>query len=445
MQQTDISLKKLPPHDPNAEMSVLGSIFLENKSIEKILNTINPNDFYSGKNRTIFTTMLEMIENKTAIDLVTISQALKAKKKLTSIGGPPYLMDLMEATPTATTITHHAGIVREKANLRAIIAITNQAQSSAYEESKESEELASNLFRDIEEHFDSNRKATSLAEKVKEFALSTTGNFLSTEVYNRLQLSTRNDKKNISIILSRLKDEGLIEKYGNKNGHWRKVEGDCLPLNWVNVEAKELDIKYPLGIERYVRTFPKNIIIIAGSPDSGKTALLLNFIKLNMNKHKINYFSSEMGNMDLRGRLEEFTDVDITGGWKFSAWERSDKFADIIKPDEINVIDFLEITDNFWMIGGMIADIWKKLNTGIAVIAMQKDKKQEYGRGGMFSLEKPRLYVTLDPSPPGTIATIRKGKNWRIKDINPNGLNCKFNLYGGANITMTKEWGRDFR
>lgn len=280
----------------------------------------------------------------------------------------------------------------------------------------------------------------SLSVEVRDFATSSTGVFLLSELYHSLYVKSRDDKKNISKILSRLREEGIIEKYGDKNGCFRKVENQCTTIDWLSVKQEELDIKYPLGIEGYFNTMPKNIICIAGSPDAGKTALLLNFVKLNMDKHKIHYFSSEMGDMELKGRLANFN-IPLPG-WKFHAKERAGSFADVIEPNDINIIDFLEVSDAFYNIGGMITDIFNKLDKGIALIALQKNKGAEVGRGGTFSLEKPRLYLSVDPDFPGAKAKIIKCKNWKHPQINPNGMECKFKLVGGANITMTEQWSR---
>ena len=284
------------------------------------------------------------------------------------------------------------------------------------------------------------KKEINLAEEVWEFVLSTTGNFLSTEIHSCLQLSTRAERKNVSMILSRLRDEGIIEKHGSKNGCFRMVENECIDIDWQNVEQKELDIKYPLVIDRYFCTMPKNIICIAGSPDAGKTAFLLNFIKLNMHNHKIHYFSSEMGAMELKSRLSNF-DIPLNQ-WKFNAKERAGNFADVIRPNDINIIDFLEISDSFYKIGEMITAIFNKLDQGIVLIALQKNKGAEVGRGGGFGLEKPRLYITVDPEYPGAVAKIIKCKNWRNSQINPNGMQCKFKLVGGAKIIMDEDWMR---
>ncbi len=285
------------------------------------------------------------------------------------------------------------------------------------------------------------RKSRNLTAEVREYVNSTFGNFFSTEISNFLHLSTLEDKKNLSIILKRLKDEGIIEKYGTKNGCWRKKENEIEEVNWIDVDVKEIPVHYPFAIHEHFITMPKNIIIISGTSNAGKSAFLLDFVNKNMEKFKgrIHYFSSEMGAMELKARILNFGyDLDF---WKdkFKFYERAGNFSDIIKPDEINIIDYLDVTDEFWKVGTYIKDIFDKLNNGIALIALQKNPEKEYGRGGAMSIEKARLYISIDP---GKIKLV-KAKNWRT-DINPNGLFKTFKLIKGCNFRETgNSWDKE--
>jgi hypothetical protein len=87
--------------------------------------------------------------------------------------------------------------------------------------------------------------------------------------------------------------------------------------------------------------------VIAGAADAGKTALLLNFIKLNQFDFSIYYQSSEMGKEELASRLVNFEDITLDE-WNFNAEERSTDFADVIRPDCINIIDYMELTGDFY-------------------------------------------------------------------------------------------------
>jgi hypothetical protein len=283
-----------------------------------------------------------------------------------------------------------------------------------------------------------NKRISHLTDDVREFVLSTNGNFLSTDVHNCLHLSTREEKKNVSMILKRLSDEKIIEKYGNKNGCFRLIDTDIAKIDWMNTKVNTLNVTWPFEIEDLVVTMPGNIVIIAGESNSGKTGFVLNLIKENMHKFDIQYFSSEMGPMEMKARLEKFEDVNEED-WNFSAWERMDNFADVVKPDSINIIDFLEVYDEFYKVGGMIRDIYDKLDKGIAVICLQKNKGSDHGLGGARSIEKARLYMSMGNSQ----IKIVKGKNWANPHENPNGLYKDFALVGGCKFVDQSMWKRD--
>lgn len=275
-------------------------------------------------------------------------------------------------------------------------------------------------------------KKTVLSDEIESWVLSTTGIFLSTDVYRGLQLSTRDEHKNVSIILKRLLDKGVIEKFGDKNGSWRVIDKESQTIDWYNSQIKDLTIRWPFGIETMVLTMPKNIICVAGSPNSGKTAFLLNVVEMNMgDQMPINYFSSEMGAMEMRGRLEKF-DFPLSK-WRFNAKERSKNFDDVIDPDAINIIDYMELSDKFYLVGGMMKSIYDKLEKGIAIIALQKNPGASMARGGVGTLEKPRLYIAMDS---GHIK-IEKAKNWRNPEINPNGMMNDFKLVNGCKFLPT--------
>ena len=149
-----------------------------------------------------------------------------------------------------------------------------------------------------------------------------------------------------------------------------------------------------------------------------------------------------MGASELRSRCELF-ELPIEYWKSVEFIENASKFQDYIIPDGINIIDFMEITDAFYLIGGMLTEIHNKLQKGIAVIALQKDLKNELGRGGTFSLEKPRLYVTLTANPPeGNIAKIVKCKNWANPSVNPNRKECVFKIIKGHRVESQSRWSR---
>jgi hypothetical protein len=134
-----------------------------------------------------------------------------------------------------------------------------------------------------------------------------------------------------------------------------------------------------------------------------------------------------MGEDEFTIRLQNFEGMEIDG-WNFNAYSRSDKFHDVIVPSAFNIVDFMEIFDNFYEIGERIAAIHDKLTTGICIVCVQMNHGADTGRGGSFGLEKPRLYLTLDEG----VMTIRKAKNWRNPVLNPNRLKLNYKIVGGG-------------
>ncbi len=134
--QTEASLQKLPPQNIEAEQMVLGAILIENDSINKVIETLSPDDFYKDTHRRIFKVMLDMFETGDAIDLVTLSDALRGKTGLEAVGGASYLATLVSLVPTAANIKYHARIVREKAVLRKLIHSATDIITQSYEDSR---------------------------------------------------------------------------------------------------------------------------------------------------------------------------------------------------------------------------------------------------------------------------------------------------------------------
>jgi hypothetical protein len=284
------------------------------------------------------------------------------------------------------------------------------------------------------------RKERNITQEITEWILSSSGVFLSSEVAKCLHLSSREEQKHLSTVLKRLSvgEKRIIDKVGNRNGCFQiiqQVEESIIDLS--AADTTTLPIKLPLGIHELVKIMPKNIIVVAGESNSGKSAFLLNIAARNMLDHKVYYFSSEMGGAELAERLKNFTDKLPFDMWKNCTFiERANDFDIGIRPNDINIIDFLEIHDEFYKIGGFIKKIFDKLDKGIAVIAIQKNKGRDDGLGGARSIEKARLYLSMRP---GFIKII-KAKNWVSGLVNPNGLEKQFKLAKGMIFSDASNW-----
>ncbi len=279
------------------------------------------------------------------------------------------------------------------------------------------------------------KRDLNLASEVREWVLSSSAVFLSSEVAKCLHLSSREDEKNLSKILQRIEKEGLIEKYGNRRGMYRIIEGEVKEMDFENCDNSSLDILFPFELDKFYLPLPKNIIVVTGSPDAGKTAFCLNFCSMNMYTHKINYFSSEMGELELKTRLKKFPFE--LNKWKSVRFiERSNNFSDVIEPDELNVVDYIPMPEEPWKIVMPIRQIFDKLNKGICVIALQRPRDRVIARGGEGTLDIARLYVSMGNQK----ISIEKCKNWKNDLINPNKLVRGYKIIQGCKIQYLTEW-----
>ncbi|HAK61016.1 MAG TPA: replicative DNA helicase [Nitrospiraceae bacterium] len=134
--QAEDTLQKLPPQNIEAEQMVLGAILIENDSINKVIETLSPEDFYRDAHRRIYTVMLDMFETGEAIDLVTLSDALRIRNGIETAGDASYLSTLVSLVPTAANIKNHTRIVREKAVLRRLIHTATDIITQSYDDSR---------------------------------------------------------------------------------------------------------------------------------------------------------------------------------------------------------------------------------------------------------------------------------------------------------------------
>ena len=288
------------------------------------------------------------------------------------------------------------------------------------------------------------RKEKNIAQDFRDWIKSAPGQFRVSEYQHESAIVSKEDKHAIIVEATKLCKQGIIERVGTRRGEYRLIESDIEIVDWKNAATKEYPVDFPLGIGDLIKLYPGNIVILAGSSNTGKTTFMLEMIRLNQKKYKIRYQNSEMGASELKIRVQMFEDVCKYDDWNFENVERSDNFADAIDPDGFNVIDFMEIYDEFWKLGGWIRDIHKKLKNGIAVIAIQKKsstKKDQwdFGRGGELTLEKPRLYMAMDR---GRIKIV-KAKIWRDHNRNPNGLSRNFKIVSGWKFLPADDWSSD--
>jgi len=284
------------------------------------------------------------------------------------------------------------------------------------------------------------KKERNLAEEIRQWICLQEGTINLQLIYSSLQLTTREDKKNVSIILKRLSEQEnpLITKVSGVTGTYKTINQKVKIVDLADrTDLKgELPILFPLGIHELIKPMPGCVYIIAGETDSGKSAFLMNFAKKNTERFKVHYFTTEGGKEEFLDRTDHFW-LDIGDDKNFILYE--DCYEDFelhIQPDDINIIDYLDLFDNFYLMASAIDKIGRSLRNGIVFIALQKPQGRDEGTGGGRTKNLARLYLSLRPNH----LKIAKAKNWRDAKFNPNNLEIEFKLAEGCRFFNTSPW-----
>ena len=244
---------RILPHDPVAEQSVLGSIFISPNSIISIADELVPDDFYKPANKIVFKTMLSLLVKGEPIDATTMVSALTNQGDISKIGGINYVVELVNSTPTSKNVEHYAKLVKEKATLRKVIADLSDSLSSAYQS-------------DV-----------------------SIGDIIAKTEKSMLNISNQNTGsgfRNVADILDTHMQ--IVESRSQTDGFVTGLSTGFAGLDKITTGLHE-----------------DNLIILAARPAMGKTALALNIAKhvaVNENKPAV-IFSLEMGAEDLIERM----------------------------------------------------------------------------------------------------------------------------------------------
>ena len=133
MASIEENLRKIPPQNLEAEESVLGGILLDNHACNLVLPILRAEHFYRDAHRKIFGAMVELNERGSPVDIVTLTEGLRQRGQLQDVGGATFIAELANRVPTAANAEHYARIVREKALLRGLISTATEIATEAYE------------------------------------------------------------------------------------------------------------------------------------------------------------------------------------------------------------------------------------------------------------------------------------------------------------------------
>lgn len=287
---------KLPPHSRELEMNIIGGMIIDNSLIDAVTTILKPKHFYVAANGIIFRAISDLRDRNEPVDLITLTEELKSSGELEAIGGPLYLAELSTAFSSQESIIFSANKILENWIKRDMILLTYSLNEQCYDPTINTE---------------------SLLDKAQQEIL---------EVTNYLQ------KKNYTHI----KDEVRLTMEYVESIHERHEKGAS--VFGVPTGYDELDALTG-GFQK------SELIIIAGRPSHGKTALALNFARNAAVDHdkNIGIFSIEMSNRELALRficLESRVDISKlkTGRLPESDWAKIAKQTPRLMGSKINII-----------------------------------------------------------------------------------------------------------
>lgn len=246
-------LIRVPPHSQSAEESVLGALLLDKDAVIAVAEFLHADDFYDQRHREIFECAIELYEERVPVDVLTVSERLKKKKSLKSVGGTSFLTGLVNKVPTAAHVEHYGKIVKDAAIKRLLMASASRLVDFSMDEGIAADELMDRAESEI-------------------FALS---------------------QRHLSKSFTLIKD-ALAESFDRLDELHKQGEG----LRGVPSGYKDLDDTLA-GMQK------SNLLILAARPGVGKTSLALNIAQNLAVKYKrpVGFFSLEMSKEELVDRL----------------------------------------------------------------------------------------------------------------------------------------------
>ena len=141
MERVEHGRDRVPPHDSSAEKAVLSAILLDNTAIYQIAGQLSPDDFYIPAHRRLFEAMQQLHDANQPVDLTTLSDYLKSRELLDSIGGPIVLAEIADYEATAANVVHYKDIVRDKSIKRRVIETATEIVNLGFDPAEPSEQL----------------------------------------------------------------------------------------------------------------------------------------------------------------------------------------------------------------------------------------------------------------------------------------------------------------
>jgi replicative DNA helicase len=244
---------RVPPQAVDVEMAVLGAMLIEKGAIAKAIEILDDSSFYKPAHQRIFAAMIALFERSEPVDLITLIEELRRRGELEKVGGEYYLTELTTRVTTAANMEYHAHIVLEKALMRQLISASSEIASRAYQETEDALDLLDEAEQKV------------------------------------FQISEQRMKKNFVSMNTAV--HSTMEMLESIHGKHSGVTG-------VPSAFTELD-NITGGFQK------SDLIVVAGRPSQGKTALVLSIARNASILHDIpvGFFSLEMSSQQLVLRL----------------------------------------------------------------------------------------------------------------------------------------------
>lgn len=293
-------IKRVMPHNLEAEQSVIASMLMDRDAIVVASETLVKDDFYHQVNGTLFEAMLQLFNAGEAVDVVTLQNKLRENNVPPEVSSLEYIGAIVSAVPTSANVRYYANIVKDKAVLRRMIHAMSELESRCYADSEELpvllDDTEKNIFKIIQESRGS-RDFVDIRD----------------------------------IVLNTLKK---IEKVAKAGGN---VTG--IPTGFTDLD------RMTAGMQ------PSDLVLVAARPSMGKTAFVLNIAQHTAFRKNIctAIFSLEMSKEQLVNRMlsmESHIDAQVlrTGDLKPEDWETLVEGASVIGNSQLIIDDTPAIT-----------------------------------------------------------------------------------------------------
>lgn len=286
--------ERIPPHNEEAERSILGSALLSKDALFDIMEIVSPADFYDETHKEIFEAVTDLYRRSVPVDTLTVSEELKRRNSLEMVGGRTYIASLSTSVPSTTNAAEYGKIVVEKAALRRLIETAGEIGQKGYEENLDANEIM---------------------------------DFAERSIFEIAQKGQKSEYSHIKDVL--LENINIIDKMAQMEGN----------LTGITTGFRDLD-QLTSGLHR------SDLIILAARPAMGKTAFALSVAQQAAIKGEasVMIFSMEMSKEQLGQRLLSMESrIDMqnlkTGNLERKDWDQINMALDALSKADIHIDD----------------------------------------------------------------------------------------------------------